>query len=67
MDDKYIPEVPKFVAEILEQEKKYNNIHYPFKCSGETRKQWGEWKSKYSRKLKYARLNGWTIENTDKK
>lgn len=63
MEDVYIPEVPRFVAEILALEKKYNNIHYPFKSSGETRKKWQEWKRRYSRKLKYARLNGWTIES----
>lgn len=26
------------------------------------RKEWDEWKYRYSRKLKYARLNGWIVE-----
>lgn len=59
----YKPVVPVWVGDILAKEKKYNNIHYPFKCSGKTRKEWDKWKTRYSRKLKYARLNGWIVED----
>lgn len=59
--NEYKPVIPKWVAQILELEKKHNNIHYPFKCSGQTRKEWDKWKKSYSRKLKYARMNGWIV------
>jgi len=55
--DSYRPVVPKWVAEILMEEKKDN----VFASEGRTKK-WREWKSRYSRKLKYARLNGWIVE-----
>ncbi len=60
-DPKYVPAVPPFIARILTLEKKYGR-HYPFKCSGETKKRYNEYERRYSRKLKYARLNGWTVE-----
>ncbi|MED1010767.1 hypothetical protein [Bacillus mycoides] len=53
----YKPVVPKWVAEILQRQK--NQDH--FATMGQT-KEWDAWKRKYSRKLKYARLNGWIAE-----
>ncbi|WP_124058338.1 hypothetical protein [Bacillus subtilis] len=53
----YRPAVPRWVSDILWKQKNQD----PFATLGET-KRWDEWKRKYSRKLKYARLNGWTIE-----
>lgn len=66
MDNLYNPVVPKWVAEILEYEK--NRHHLPFRHfpSGQTRKDWEKWKESYSRKLKYARLNGWTVLDEEK-
>ncbi|MEN2464951.1 hypothetical protein [Ornithinibacillus sp. JPR2-1] len=60
----YKPVVPKWVAEILERDKlrRQNQYSGPL-CSGQTRKDWGEWKRRYSRKYKYARLNGWIVED----
>lgn len=63
-DPQYIPSVPAFIAEILTLEKKYGR-HYPFKCSGDGRKFYDWYKCHYSRKMKYARLHGWTIEKED--
>jgi len=56
----YIPVVPKWVGEILQRQK--NQDH--FATMGKT-KEWDKWKRKYSRKLKYARLNGWSVEEND--
>lgn len=56
----YVPVVPKWVAEILEAEKRQD----PFASHGRT-KIWREWKRSYSRKLKYARLNGWIVERDE--
>jgi hypothetical protein len=53
----YKPVVPKWVAEILEKERK--QVVLPE--LGYTKK-WDKWKYRYSRKLKYARLNGWIVE-----
>ncbi|KOP82246.1 hypothetical protein ACFFHH_12735 [Cytobacillus solani] len=53
----YKPVVPKWVAEILDEQKKQN----VFAAHGRM-KEWDEWKRKYSRKLKYARINGWIVE-----
>ena len=61
--DTYKPAVPAWVADILERDKKRRQNQYSGSlCSGKTRKNWDEWKYRYSRKLKYARLNGWIIE-----
>lgn len=62
MSELYKPIVPKWVAEILDHEK--NKGHLPFKHypSGQLRKDWNDWKYRYSRKLKYAKLNGWIVE-----
>lgn len=56
-DPYYQPEVPQWVSDILRAEKERN----PLAAHGRSRK-WSSWKRSYSRKLKYARLNGWTIE-----
>lgn len=53
----YKPVVPRWVGEILEKQKRRD----PLAVLGHS-KEWDEWKRRYSRKLKYARLNGWTIE-----
>ena len=55
----YKPIVPKWVGEILERKRKQDI----FATHGH-QKEWDEWKRKYSRKLKYAKLNGWTVEET---
>lgn len=60
MNNHYKPVVPKWVGEILEKQRQQDalaTIGYS--------KQWDEWKRKYSRKLKYARLNGWIVEGTE--
>lgn len=54
----YKPVVPSWVGEILQKEKNRN----PLAALANT-KRWEEWKSRYSRKLKYARLNGWITED----
>ena len=56
-EERYRPEVPEWVGEILRRQQQQD----PFSYHGHT-KEWDEWKRKYSRKLKYARLHGWTIE-----
>ncbi|MGY0106725.1 hypothetical protein [Bacillus velezensis] len=56
-ESNYRPSVPQWVSDILWKQKNQD----PFATHGET-KRWEEWKRRYSRKLKYARLNGWTIE-----
>ena len=56
-EELYKPEVPEWVGEILRLQQQQD----PFSYHGHT-KEWDELKRKYSRKLKYARLNGWTIE-----
>ncbi|AJG59093.1 MULTISPECIES: hypothetical protein [Bacillus] len=59
----YKPTVPEWVAEILELDKKRKQNQYNGSiASGQTRKQWDEWKRRYSRKYKYAMLNGWIVE-----
>ncbi|MEC2463878.1 hypothetical protein P9X10_03025 [Bacillus cereus] len=55
--DFYKPEVPEWVAKILAKKKRQD----PFATIGHS-KDWEKWKRKYSRKYKYAMLNGWTIE-----
>lgn len=62
-DETYRPVVPEWVGEILELDKLRRQDQYRGSlCSGQTRKEWDEWKYRYSRKLKYARLNGWVVE-----
>jgi hypothetical protein len=58
----YKPIVPKWVADILEKQKKQD----VFATLGHA-KEWDDWKRKYSRKLKYARLNGWIVEGENEK
>lgn len=60
LDAEYKPSVPKWVGEILRRQKQQD----PFAYLGHT-KEWDKWKRSYSRKLKYARLNGWTIEEEE--
>lgn len=60
-DLNYIPTVPAAIAEILQLEKTYGR-HCPFKCSGDDRKFYDWYKYHYTRKMKYARLHGWTVE-----
>lgn len=61
--ESYKPVVPKWVADILELDKKRRQNQYSGSvASGQTRKNWDAWKRQYSRKLKYARLNGWIVE-----
>ncbi|WP_412758659.1 hypothetical protein [Niallia alba] len=57
LESNYKPVVPKWVGEILERQKRQD----VFATHGRT-KEWDEWKYRYSRKLKYARLNGWIVE-----
>lgn len=54
----YKPTVPKWVAEILEKQKRQDVL-----ATLGRSKEWDEWKRRYSRKLKYARLNGWVVED----
>lgn len=54
----YKPIVPEWVADILAKQREGN----PLATVGHT-KEWDKWKRKYSRKLKYARLNGWIVES----
>jgi hypothetical protein len=62
-NEEYKPVVPQWVARILELDKKRRQDQYRGSlASGQERKDWEEWKHRYSRKLKYARLNGWIIE-----
>lgn len=56
-EDVYKPVVPKWVAKILEGQRRQD----VFASHGRT-KEWDKWKHRYSRKLKYARLNGWIVE-----
>lgn len=66
VDEEYKPSVPQWVAEILELDKRRRQSQYSGKiCSGQTRKDWNDWKDSYSRKLKYARLNGWVVERSE--
>ncbi|PGZ46441.1 hypothetical protein COE56_24875 [Bacillus anthracis] len=53
----YKPIVPKWVAEILQKKKNQD----PLASLGHS-KEWDEWKYRYSRKYKYAMLNGWIVE-----
>lgn len=64
MPETYKPVVPAWVGEILEKDKKRRQSQFngPI-ASGQTRKDWDDWKYRYSRKLKYARLNGWIVED----
>lgn len=56
-DNEYKPLVPKWVGEVLEKQRKQD----VFATLGHS-KEWEKWKRKYSRKLKYARQNGWIVE-----
>lgn len=59
-DEDYKPVVPAWVAEILQNQRQQKHpAHH-----GMT-KEWDEWKRRYSRKLKYARLNGWIVEGKE--
>lgn len=60
MTDSYKPVIPQWVAEILENKKK--GLIHPY---GGRKKEWDNWEYRYTRKLKYARLNGWTIEKEE--
>lgn len=63
MNEVYKPVVPKWVAAILELDKKRRQNQFSGSiASGQTRKDWEKWQRQYSRKLKYARLNGWIVE-----
>lgn len=57
MEERYKPVVPKWVGEILQRKKNQD----PFATHGRT-KAWDEWKYRYSRKYKYAKLNGWIVD-----
>lgn len=57
MSELYKPVVPAWVAEILRRQRDKDATA----TIGHT-KEWDEWKYRYSRKLKYARKNGWTSE-----
>ncbi len=59
-DTIYKPVVPEWVGEILQRQKNQDR----FATLGHS-KEWDKWKRKYSRKLKYARLNGWIIEEIE--
>lgn len=58
----YVPEVPEWVAKILRKKQSGD----PLATIGHS-KEWDKWKSKYSRKYKYAMLNGWVVEEENKK
>lgn len=58
MDTNYKPVVPDWVGQIL-TDKKAGKMHYKAGLS----KQWDEWKYRYTRKYKYALLNGWITES----
>lgn len=63
-NDNYKPVVPKWVDEILKLDKLRRQGQYSDSlCSGQMRKDWSDWKDRYSRKLKYARLNGWIVKD----
>lgn len=53
----YKPTVPEWVVKILQKKKNQD----PFATLGYS-KEWEAWKRKYSRKYKYAMLNGWIVE-----
>ena len=57
MTELYKPEVPEWVGDILR--KKKNND--PLATIGYS-KRWHKWKRSYSRKYKYAMLNGWVVK-----
>lgn len=68
MSELYIPKIPEFAAKALEKEK--NKGHLPIwdrELHGKEKVLFEEWIRRYSRKLKYARLNGWTIESEEPK
>lgn len=60
--ESYKPVIPAWVAKILAFEKQTGRMHHPDKCHGEARKKWDNWTRRYSRKLKYARMNGWIVD-----
>lgn len=63
-NEDYKPVVPKWVARLLELEKKTLQSQYSgVIASGKTRKDWDKWKHSYSRKFKYAMSNGWIVED----
>lgn len=62
----YKPVVPKWVAEILLYEKNIGHTQFSHFPSGQLRKDWDKWKRSYSRKVKYAKLNGWIVEGEEK-
>lgn len=67
MTELYKPVVPAWVGELLEKDKKRRQNQFSGSvASGKTRKDWVDWKYRYSRKLKYARLNGWIVESDSK-
>lgn len=56
----YKPIIPDWVADILDAERCSKNV--AMAIIGHT-KEWNQWKYSYSRKLKYARLNGYVRES----
>lgn len=68
MEEKYIPEVPYYVAKILDT-KRHNGYKYVFDCGydhkgNSLKDKFKTWKHHYSRKYKYALLNGYTVEKS---
>ncbi len=57
MEPLYKPVIPQWVANILRKKQSGD----PLATIGH-RKEWDEWKRKYSRKYKYAMRNGWIVE-----
>lgn len=56
----YKPIVPDWVADILDAERCSQNV--AFAIIGHTA-EWRDWKFRYTRKLKYARKNGYIRES----
>jgi len=59
MEPLYKPVIPQWVADILVKKREGN----PHAVTGH-RKEWDEWKYRYSRKYKYALRNGWIVEGS---
>ena len=53
----YKPVVPKWVSEMVFLEKRNQLPMF-----GKELNKFSSWKQRYSRKYKYAKLNGWTFE-----
>lgn len=64
----YTPIVPMWIASILDNEKKFKNnpkMLYIIYGNKKEKAAWDKWKKHYSRKLKYARENGYIINNIE--